>query len=883
MDIHDHEFSTSCLSVDPHDDNITDPVLHYFGCLEASERSSFFDPAAPYWAGEVEKRMKAGSTRHLAESEISIKIKTWETRCSDEIHRLSQMLSAIADNPTQSHLLRNVAKSRDAWRASRDYGSGIQRVRKWRAGRGMKNGVFTEPLPVPTGDVYNPDRLRISIMAFRRGTAHDLDHFHVTRTFPNQNIAANDLLRPGADEDFGLLKSIRDSDIPGVTWFHIPANNMTWVEEAIACYYGEKRPSRDQIRQKDKASKAVRILRDFFWRGQQYGDPAKPDSRFMRPFCQSISPGLRHAESGGENLVLFAPFLHWDTSRHMDLLSRKIKASKVSNASDLRRKTYLERQERERKRAGLNGSHRPYLGHLELGVHMAQQRLMFKSELTAFPNLHQALINPEDTHHQSRNPLAQYLLNAARLYEELRAHEDSSLIQKYLFTDPPIHPRRTLKQGHYATLNSIVSRGQSQVVYQATTTLATSAHWIDESTGEWKCAVHRFSFGECPECLANIRKVSKVVVVDQLWMWVLDQKTIITCFPKRYGVHGHDPSGVFEAVQQRLSGDRTVHSVFEVTRTILDECSRTFDRMKDSSGQPPVLDIFSEAIHDVSRRQRLETQRLWEWINHARRINRQQGPRGDAHWPAWTLSTEGSLDREIQNIIQELEIMILVNRTQLSVYTKFMRHASNIINDGPKVRPGEDETDEVGAESQLGAVELTAKVNDRIENLESLLKAASNVSGLVKDLSQLRQQQDSVIQAMESVKLSLDSMDQGRTVMVFTVVTIIFSPLSFLSSIFGMNNAEFGDNQWKVSDQLRLILPISVGVTAVALVFASRRVRSVVIYTARNLHYRRLLAALRLAIRLLSALKNDFMRWITKPAEKTPKRSPAQPSLPPAV
>ena len=104
----------------------------------------------------------------------------------------------------------------------------------------------------------------------------------------------------------------------------------------------------------------------------------------------------------------------------------------------------------------------------------------------------------------------------------------------------------------------------------------------------------------CDFCRENVRKVSSVVMVDQLWMWVLDPKLVITCFPKRYGLYGPDPSGVFEAVQKRLIRDRPIRSVFAIAQTILDECSDTlFRRMKDFSEQLPVLDLFSEAIQGV--------------------------------------------------------------------------------------------------------------------------------------------------------------------------------------------------------------------------------------------------------------------------------------------
>jgi len=64
------------------------------------------------------------------------------------------------------------------------------------------------------------------------------------------------------------------------------------------------------------------------------------------------------------------------------------------------------------------------------------------------------------------------------------------------------------------------------------------------------------------------------------------------------------------------------------------------------------------------------------------------------------------------------------------------------------------------------------------------------------------------LQTWQSVRQSEETLEQGKSIMMFTVVTIIFVsllplrearklttcelPLSFLSSVFGMNAVEFG-------------------------------------------------------------------------------------------
>lgn len=69
----------------------------------------------------------------------------------------------------------------------------------------------------------------------------------------------------------------------------------------------------------------------------------------------------------------------------------------------------------------------------------------------------------------------------------------------------------------------------------------------------------------------------------------------------------------------------------------------------------------------------------------------------------------------------------------------------------------------------------------------------------VHELLSLKQQQASVVQQEASVAQARQasrqaeaSVRQGRSIMVFTIITIVFLPLSFIASVFGMNNVEFG-------------------------------------------------------------------------------------------
>lgn len=227
----------------------------------------------------------------------------------------------------------------------------------------------------------------------------------------------------------------------------------------------------------------------------------------------------------------------------------------------------------------------------------------------------------------ARTEVGQILFDAAMLYEAMSTYRDKSLIQKYLHHQSPLHPRRTLDQAYYWTLKTTKTRDRDQVVYRGTRAAPTDVHKIDETSRKWNCKASSDDnpakprpetqkdnaqsieeakgftirdwkrdqeekklderikeFGaRCADCRAHIRKVSRVIMVDQLWMWILDERTILTSFPKRYGLNREDYSGVHKAIKMRLKGLRSDHirTVFDLALIILDECSNVFfDRTK---------------------------------------------------------------------------------------------------------------------------------------------------------------------------------------------------------------------------------------------------------------------------------------------------------------
>ena len=292
------------------------------------------------------------------------------------------------------------------------------------------------------------------------------------------------------------------------------------------------------------------------------------------------------------------PYLHLETDRKRHQFAEWMNQVSKDHQKKFSSGNKLRKEARKKLREGL---HKPEW-FKELKQPLAQKSQKWKELLEDFGYLKSKDI--------IKNKLGKYLLDAAALYECMSNYRDQTFIQKYLNEDPPLHPRRTLDQAYYWTLDETEVRDRDQVVYRATRALGQSFHSYNPEIKMWDG--HRRQDDEqegndegCHHCRDNIRKVSRLVMVDQLWMWILDANTILTFFPRRYGANKHDISGVHKSIRMRLKSapKNRIRSAFDLGLLIIEECSGVFfDRTKPPDPrQPQVIDQFAQAIADLVR------------------------------------------------------------------------------------------------------------------------------------------------------------------------------------------------------------------------------------------------------------------------------------------
>ncbi|KAI0179497.1 hypothetical protein GGR52DRAFT_309312 [Hypoxylon sp. FL1284] len=946
----------TCLSADDHGHLVKDVLLHYLGCVEIGDRKRFFDNSYPLWKSIIEEELRHGANREETMKMIATKKEDWKKDCDREIRRIDFLRKTLLRDNHDRHLVKKLAESSADWRKSEEYKTNVPLIRKWR--RRNNTAHFDDEPDSPAAveedeevEEYVPEKdVTVPFIQFENGKGVSEKDERVWNTFPNQKTNISRLVNEGDPKDSLLFQKRPGSD-GKIQYFHLHSNNNLWAQQAIARYYGEEDPDCSRSHQGliRKNSKASMILRPAYWRSQvSGGHQTAAHPRHMRPLCAVVSS---EPESNPDNIVLFMPYLHWETSRQRELFATEIEniiADAKADTAQKERKEKRKRQAMRRSISKLDSQTRPaptpktpfstrmssYIKESlgvakplpDVNLARAPTDLSSMDKVVEVLKLRRKLKVEAHGRLIANSSLGQYLLDAARLYEGMANYRDKSLLRKYLPCNPPqIQPRRTLDQSYYWTLKSTRFRDSDQVVYRATTAKFESFHqyeWDDDKNeGKWP-AHEKFEIREeCQDCKANIQKLSRVIMVDQLWMWILDRKTIITCFPKRYGTNKQDSSGVHKSIRTRLEDNTTeqIRSVFDLALIIIDECSNTFfNRTKTSDLQPQLIDEFSNAIGNIMHRQSAAFDRLWHWTEDAKKVYKQRGSFdsidiSQLHVPLLDINPEGKLEREIKDIVEELDIMIHITKTYEDVLKNFVANVEDFLDPSGEWRKanrtfwrrqchkgrggggwgggwggggggggwgrswskgeGGGGGEERGSENRerrggfrgdhggerrgdgggerrhgswgpnpggaddkkqsededglriyscfkLNADDRLADAKARVEKLEELRSTALSTAENVKTLLELKQQQASVVQAWQACQQSDESVRQGRAIMMFTVVTIIFLPLSFMSSVFGMNNVQLTGDSWEISDEFKYMFPISAGVIFISLFLA---------------------------------------------------------------
>ncbi|RAH86813.1 hypothetical protein BO86DRAFT_394608 [Aspergillus japonicus CBS 114.51] len=236
-------------------------------------------------------------------------------------------------------------------------------------------------------------------------------------------------------------------------------------------------------------------------------------------------------------------------------------------------------------------------------------------------------------------------------------------------------------------------------------------------------------------------------MVDQLWLWC----------------SGHaNAASMIQTGAANLAGEEGPQ---HLVPGIINECAGAFfDPMKSLEDDFRFLDMFSNSISRIADGKVACYERFVKML----RISNQQD--------LMEIDTESGLLREIKDILDELRMIRVVWEDQLKVIEALMVRFSNV------PRPPAWNV-------------MREPVKRYVEKVQSMQREGEATVNSPNALMDLRQRHATLWEAKSTGM-------QGNTITVFTVVTILFLPASFMASFFALPIVQF--SKAKSSDSLDL-------------------------------------------------------------------------------
>lgn len=588
-------------------------------------------------------------------------------------------------------------------------------------------------------------------------------------------------------------------------WIHLPANNISWVETLLTKWFIEE--GAHDI----EGFKALEKSFTHQHRGKE------SHSHFMRPLCQitpraskiaDIQPALEQIESlptptiilNGDLTPKSAPTPLTPTKRTFSSSGKK-EASRSADSTETTPGKEINKGQKDSNRKGKGakmakpepspknsrrGNQHPEERHSRSPSSSGKKDLVQPSKGNIFifmPYLHfettarrKAMQLAIKRAEKLKMPKCGYIARATTADEMLiRAHLTSSSIS--------LHVRRTLDQSFYHNINT-ESRDEDQVVYRYQQLLSNPPDWQADP---------------------------KIFMVDQLWMWVLGKDLVVTSFPQRWDQPKNDPLNTIDSIIEDINSKtrEPVKSVYELATIITARCSGLFDRHRMGDSDLQFFDMFENSIGNATDK---ETELFKEfnaasgqasaWLRHQSRSNKFSRFLEDEDEKD-LLDEQTTLDETPRQPHFVDKLLDIGQETELLKETKDIRDELNmlkkVLEDQKQVVPGfEIAVLDIYYNERQSQTDIKKRFRDQLRmielhilDIERMDRQAERIYNSIKDMLDLKQKHANAFEARFARDQAAGTNRTSQIVMVFTIVTIIFLPLSFIAAFFTINIQEF--------------------------------------------------------------------------------------------
>ena len=382
------------------------------------------------------------------------------------------------------------------------------------------------------------------------------------------------------------------------------------------------------------------------------------------------------------------------------------------------------------------------------------------------------------------------------------------LIWQHLTSDRPVHCRRTLDQYGYPSLRNTAVRDADQILYKRTKRKSEAESSKEPPVKEKLSS--RSSAGPKRRLNGDDDNDAKVLMVDQLWLWIMDKQTVITFFaPKE---KEENDGGLWREgdlrseIYQDINGDfanRCEDPLDFAALAVMHAVKAMFgDGVTDRDLQ--VFRIFEEYISILTEQQTSS----FKYFRNNHRWEKAKDINAAQH-----IDNRKDLDAllELRDIEDELNtIDRLIKEQQACVMDMELQYKTRALPD-----KGINGIEFLQVAAQF--------LKDHQDQVDGMLKSARAAQRAFKELLDMKQKQANIVEAHLAREQNEVAADQSRSVMIFTVFTIIFLPLSFFASVFGINAKEWNNqpnNYPSVKNIFIFMIVISLAVIIFALLVA---------------------------------------------------------------
>ncbi|KXH32997.1 hypothetical protein CSAL01_05933 [Colletotrichum salicis] len=255
----------------------------------------------------------------------------------------------------------------------------------------------------------------------------------------------------------------------------------------------------------------------------------------------------------------------------------------------------------------------------------------------------------------------------------------------------------------------------------------------------------------------------QILVVAQLWIWRIDEHTIITAFPDRWD--NKNAKTLLNQIKHRVLGARNMRSentdMMRVVESILESAVGYSEEEFHFQFEGPrsYCNIFAASIAHVSN------EAMKRYANFKASISKM----GTSKTVLDDLRAEIELLQEIDDVREEINMIKRVLRSQERVFDGFR----------------EAEAERVG--SSCGGVGVGEKQgvvkpykHPTLDFFKRLEEDANRVRDSITTLLDLRQREANIEEA-------LSASEQSKILFIFTGATVVFAPLSWATGIFDIS------------------------------------------------------------------------------------------------